>query len=96
MDVSTGVASADQRATLLALYESGVREVYGYLVHRCGASALAEDLTNGGWRLAWIKPAEDIEFRIDVDSERFLVLREGQGDRGGRGVQPNHGGLGAF
>jgi len=46
MDVRTGVASADQRDSLLGLYELGVREVYGYLLHRCGSAALAEDLTN--------------------------------------------------
>jgi RNA polymerase sigma-70 factor, ECF subfamily len=32
-------------ADLLALYDRGVREVYGYLVSRCGDPDLAEDLT---------------------------------------------------
>ena len=36
----------DQRHTLLALYDTAVPEVYGYLVSRCGSAAVAEDLTS--------------------------------------------------
>ena len=35
----------DQRVELLALYDRAVPEVYGYLRHRCGNEAVAEDLT---------------------------------------------------
>ena len=35
----------DPGAALLALYETAVREVYGYLFHRCRHAATAEDLT---------------------------------------------------
>jgi RNA polymerase sigma-70 factor (ECF subfamily) len=37
-------ASTDQRQALLALYDSALPEVYGYLVSRCGSAAAAEDL----------------------------------------------------
>jgi RNA polymerase sigma-70 factor (ECF subfamily) len=36
---------ADPGAGLLALYDSALPEVYGYLLSRCGQRALAEDLT---------------------------------------------------
>jgi RNA polymerase sigma-70 factor, ECF subfamily len=36
---------ADQGAVLLALYDRAVADVYGYLLPRCGAVTLAEDLT---------------------------------------------------
>ncbi len=36
----------DQRRTLLALYDTALPEVYGYLVARCGSAAVAEDLTS--------------------------------------------------
>lgn len=36
---------ADPGAALLALYDTAVREVYGYLLHRCRDVAAAEDLT---------------------------------------------------
>ena len=36
----------DQRHTLVALYDDALPDVYGYLVARCGSSALAEDLTS--------------------------------------------------
>jgi RNA polymerase sigma-70 factor (ECF subfamily) len=36
---------ADPGAALLALYDTAVREVYGYLLHRCRDVATAEDLT---------------------------------------------------
>ena len=39
------VTAGDPRAGLLALYDSALPEVYGYLLHRCGRTALAEDLT---------------------------------------------------
>jgi RNA polymerase sigma-70 factor (ECF subfamily) len=35
----------DPRAGLLALYDSALPQVYGYLLSRCGQRALAEDLT---------------------------------------------------
>jgi RNA polymerase sigma-70 factor (ECF subfamily) len=33
-------------AALLALYDTALPQVYGYLVHRCGDPAVAEDLTS--------------------------------------------------
>lgn len=36
---------ADPAGALLALYDVALPEVYGYLLHRCGSPALAEDLT---------------------------------------------------
>jgi RNA polymerase sigma-70 factor (ECF subfamily) len=33
------------RAGLLSLYDEALPQVYGYLLHRCGRTALAEDLT---------------------------------------------------
>lgn len=36
----------DQRQALLALYDSALPEVYGYLASRCGSATLAEDLTS--------------------------------------------------
>jgi RNA polymerase sigma-70 factor (ECF subfamily) len=38
------VAAGDPRADLLALYDSALPQVYGYLLRRCGRTALAEDL----------------------------------------------------
>lgn len=35
----------DPGADLLALYDTALPQVYGYLLHRCGRTALAEDLT---------------------------------------------------
>lgn len=35
-----------QEHPLLALYDHALREVYGYLLSRCGSVALAEDLTS--------------------------------------------------
>jgi RNA polymerase sigma-70 factor (ECF subfamily) len=43
-EVSFGVA--DQRRELVALYDSALPEVYGYLASRCGSAAVAEDLTS--------------------------------------------------
>ena len=37
--------ATDQGATLLAIYDRAVPEIYGYLLPRCGNVALAEDLT---------------------------------------------------
>jgi RNA polymerase sigma-70 factor (ECF subfamily) len=39
------VADPGQGAALLALYDTAVAEVYGYLLPRCGSATLAEDLT---------------------------------------------------
>jgi RNA polymerase sigma-70 factor, ECF subfamily len=45
--VSDGSAAGEpDRAAFLAFYQEAVPEVYGYLVHRCGDSATAEDLTS--------------------------------------------------
>jgi RNA polymerase sigma-70 factor (ECF subfamily) len=38
-------ASRDPRAGLLATYDAALPHVYGYLLSRCGRTALAEDLT---------------------------------------------------
>ncbi len=38
-------AAGDPRTGLLTLYDAALPEVYGYLLHRCGRTALAEDLT---------------------------------------------------
>jgi RNA polymerase sigma-70 factor (ECF subfamily) len=37
--------AADQGPALLALYDRALPEVYGYLLRRCDATAVAEDLT---------------------------------------------------
>jgi len=37
---------ADQRRALVALYDSALPEVYGYLASRCGSASVAEDLTS--------------------------------------------------
>lgn len=39
------VSAGDPRTSLLTLYDQALPEVYGYLLHRCGRTALAEDLT---------------------------------------------------
>jgi RNA polymerase sigma-70 factor (ECF subfamily) len=36
----------DQRQALLALYDSALPEVYGYLASRCGSASTAEDLAS--------------------------------------------------
>jgi RNA polymerase sigma-70 factor, ECF subfamily len=36
----------DPRRALLALYDNTLHEVYGYLLARCGSTAVAEDLTS--------------------------------------------------
>ncbi len=38
--------AADARGELLALYDTALPEVYGYLLRRCGSVQLAEDLTS--------------------------------------------------
>jgi RNA polymerase sigma-70 factor (ECF subfamily) len=43
-EVSTDVP--DQRRALVALYDSALPEVYGYLASRCGSATVAEDLTS--------------------------------------------------
>ena len=35
----------DQRRTLVALYDTALPDVYGYLASRCGSATIAEDLT---------------------------------------------------
>ena len=40
------MAADDQGDALLALYDRALPEVYGYLLPRCGARAVAEDLTS--------------------------------------------------
>ena len=39
------MSAGDPRASLLTLYDQALPQVYGYLLHRCGRTALAEDLT---------------------------------------------------
>jgi RNA polymerase sigma-70 factor, ECF subfamily len=41
----SAAADTSPGADLLALYDTAVREVYGYLLHRCRNAATAEDLT---------------------------------------------------
>lgn len=41
-----GDRGLDQRTVLLELYDDALPQVYGYLRHRCGSDALAEDLTS--------------------------------------------------
>jgi RNA polymerase sigma-70 factor (ECF subfamily) len=43
--VSEQPGAGDPRAGLLALYDTALPQVYGYLLSRCGQRALAEDLT---------------------------------------------------
>jgi RNA polymerase sigma-70 factor (ECF subfamily) len=43
--VSQASSTADQGPVLLALYDTALPEVYGYLVRRCDAASVAEDLT---------------------------------------------------
>ncbi len=43
--VSEAASASDQGPALLALYDSALPEVYGYLVRRCDGSTVAEDLT---------------------------------------------------
>jgi RNA polymerase sigma-70 factor (ECF subfamily) len=38
-------SARDPGSLLLALYDTALPQVYGYLLHRCGRTALAEDLT---------------------------------------------------
>jgi RNA polymerase sigma-70 factor (ECF subfamily) len=45
-------------AALLAIYDSALPEVYGYLVSRCGDRALAEDLTSDTFLAAAAAPTE--------------------------------------
>ena len=45
-------------AALLALYDSALPEVYGYLVSRCGDRALAEDLTSDTFLAAVSAPTD--------------------------------------
>jgi RNA polymerase sigma-70 factor (ECF subfamily) len=44
--VSEPRATADQRRTLIELYDRALPDVYGYLASRCGSAAVAEDLTS--------------------------------------------------
>lgn len=51
-------AVPEHGAALLALYDSALPEVYGYLVSRCGDRALAEDLTSETFLAAVTAPAD--------------------------------------
>jgi RNA polymerase sigma-70 factor (ECF subfamily) len=42
---ATGKVRPDPGAALLGLYDAALPQIYGYLLARCGATALAEDLT---------------------------------------------------
>jgi RNA polymerase sigma-70 factor (ECF subfamily) len=44
--MSEPTATADQRRTLVDLYDRALPDVYGYLASRCGSAAVAEDLTS--------------------------------------------------
>lgn len=50
-------AVPEHGAALLALYDTALPEVYGYLVSRCGDQALAEDLTSETFLAAVTAPA---------------------------------------
>lgn len=50
-------ATPEQGAAVLALYDSALPEVYGYLVTRCGDRGLAEDLTSETFLAAVAAPA---------------------------------------
>lgn len=39
-------ATADQRHSLIDLYDEALPDVYGYLASRCGSATVAEDLTS--------------------------------------------------
>ena len=52
-------------------------------------AGFAENLSNGGRRLARIELTEDIELRIDVDRQRFPVCGKGEGERRRGRIQPN-------
>ena len=43
--MSQAAAASDQGAVLLALYDTALPDVYGYLVRRCDGPTVAEDLT---------------------------------------------------
>lgn len=43
---TTSQPSGDGATGLLAIYDRALPQVYGYIVRRCGTSALAEDLTS--------------------------------------------------
>ncbi len=43
--MSESAAAVPDRAGFLAFYDHALPQVYGYLVHRCGGAALAEELT---------------------------------------------------
>ena len=45
LPVSEALSASDQGPALLALYDSALPQVYGYLVRRCGGTSVAEDLT---------------------------------------------------
>src|SRR5689334_8247805 len=46
LGVSIDSVPDDGAEQFLALYDTALPEVYGYLLHRCGDVALAEDLTS--------------------------------------------------
>ena len=45
LPVSEAASASDQGPALLALYDSALPQVYGYLVRRCDGTSVAEDLT---------------------------------------------------
>jgi RNA polymerase sigma-70 factor (ECF subfamily) len=45
-DAATDSGPDDQAVALCTMYDRALPEVYGYLVHRCGAATVAEDLTS--------------------------------------------------
>ncbi len=56
-DVVDVAAVPERSGALLALYDSALPQVYGYLVSRCGDRALAEDLTSDTFLAAVTAPA---------------------------------------
>ena len=46
MDAGPQPERGDQAVVLCQLYDAALPQVYGYLVHRCGSAAVAEDLTS--------------------------------------------------
>ncbi len=55
------VASDGGGAALLALYDTALPQVYGYLVHRCGDRAVAEDLTSETFMAAVTALQRDVD-----------------------------------
>lgn len=55
--------SADRGDALLALYDTALADVYGYLLRRCGSAATAEDLASETFTSA--DPTDDWDTLLD-------------------------------